>query len=82
MRLNYKRGKLAGVGLLAVGLGVGGLLLALSPFEGGRGSTRLIVAILGPGGTQIFVPLGKTRHMEAHMPGGYRYNPGGAGGSG
>ena len=34
------------------------------------------------GGTQVFVPLGKTRHMGAHMPGGYRYNPGGAGGSG
>jgi RHS repeat-associated protein len=34
------------------------------------------------GGTQVFVPLSKTRHMDAHMPGGYRYNPGGAGGSG
>ena len=55
VRLNYKRGKLAGFGLLAVGLGVGGFLLALSPFEGGRGSTRLIIAILGPVGAQIFV---------------------------
>jgi HNH/Endo VII superfamily nuclease toxin with a HHH motif len=31
------------------------------------------------GGYPITVPLPKTRHLGAHMPGGYRYNPGGAG---
>lgn len=30
-------------------------------------------------GTPVSVPLPATRHMDAHMPGGYRYNPGGPG---
>ena len=30
-------------------------------------------------GTPISVPLPVTRHMDAHMPGGFRYNPGGPG---
>jgi filamentous hemagglutinin len=37
------------------------------------------ISIHHVGGTQVFVPLSKTSHMGAHMPGGYRYNPGGAG---
>jgi RHS repeat-associated protein len=34
------------------------------------------------GGTFPVVPLPKPRHMDAHMPGGTRYNPGGGGTSG
>jgi hypothetical protein len=30
-------------------------------------------------GTPITVPLPATRHLDAHMPGGFRYNPGGPG---
>ena len=30
-------------------------------------------------GAPITVPLPATRHMDAHMPGGFRYNPGGPG---
>jgi hypothetical protein len=30
-------------------------------------------------GYGITVPLAATRHLDAHMPGGYRYNPGGPG---
>ena len=30
-------------------------------------------------GTPITVPLSATRHLDAHMPGGFRYNPGGPG---
>jgi RHS repeat-associated protein len=33
-------------------------------------------------GGLLEVPLPATRHYDAHMPGGYRYNRGGAGGSG
>ncbi|MCY2990852.1 MAG: hypothetical protein NTY19_23695, partial [Planctomycetota bacterium] len=33
-------------------------------------------------GTSISVPLPASRHLDAHMPGGYRYNPGGPGMSG
>jgi HNH/Endo VII superfamily nuclease toxin with a HHH motif len=33
------------------------------------------------GGNPITVPLPATRHLDAHMPGGFRYNPGGPGGS-
>jgi len=31
------------------------------------------------GGLPITVPLPATRHLDAHMPGGFRYNPGGPG---
>jgi len=31
------------------------------------------------GGTPFTVPMPATRHVEAHMPGGFRYNPGGPG---
>ena len=31
------------------------------------------------GGSPITVPLAATRHLDAHMPGGFRYNPGGPG---
>ncbi|MFD0817340.1 RHS repeat-associated core domain-containing protein [Micromonospora zhanjiangensis] len=31
------------------------------------------------GGTKLTVPLPASRHLEAHMPGGFRYNPGGPG---
>lgn len=31
------------------------------------------------GGSGVTVPLSTTRHLNAHMPGGYRYNPGGPG---
>ncbi|WP_225981737.1 LysM peptidoglycan-binding domain-containing protein [Paracidovorax avenae] len=31
------------------------------------------------GGLPVTIPLPATRHMDAHMPGGYRYNPGGPG---
>ncbi len=34
------------------------------------------------GGGPITVPLPASRHIDAHMPGGYRYNPGGSGASG
>jgi RHS repeat-associated protein len=34
------------------------------------------------GGGPITVPLPKSRHLEAHMPGGFRYNPGGPGATG
>jgi RHS repeat-associated protein len=34
------------------------------------------------GGTPITVPLPASRHMDAHMPGGFRRNPGGPGRSG
>jgi HNH/Endo VII superfamily nuclease toxin with a HHH motif len=34
------------------------------------------------GGSPITVPLPASRHIDAHMPGGYRYNPGGPGASG
>lgn len=30
-------------------------------------------------GSPITVPLPATRHLDAHMPGGFRYNPGGPG---
>ncbi|MCG2593198.1 LysM peptidoglycan-binding domain-containing protein [Ramlibacter sp. XY19] len=30
-------------------------------------------------GLPVTIPLPKTRHMDAHMPGGFRYNPGGPG---
>jgi hypothetical protein len=30
-------------------------------------------------GLPVTVPWPKTRHMDAHMPGGFRYNPGGPG---
>jgi hypothetical protein len=30
-------------------------------------------------GLPVTIPLPKTRHMNAHMPGGFRYNPGGPG---
>ncbi len=33
-------------------------------------------------GTPIVVPLPASRHMDAHMPGGFRFNPGGPGTSG
>lgn len=33
-------------------------------------------------GTPIVVPLPATRHLDAHMPGGFRFNPGGPGTSG
>ena len=32
-------------------------------------------------GSVVTIPLPATRHLDAHMPGGYRYNPGGPGGS-
>jgi len=28
-------------------------------------------------GQTLTVPLPDTRHLDAHMPGGFRYNPGG-----
>lgn len=31
------------------------------------------------GGTRLTTPLPASRHLDAHMPGGYRYNPGGTG---
>ncbi len=31
------------------------------------------------GGLPVTVPLPATRHLDAHMPGGFRYNPGGPG---
>lgn len=31
------------------------------------------------GGQSVTIPLPDTRHRDAHMPGGYRYNPGGPG---
>ncbi|WP_448951474.1 hypothetical protein [Labrys neptuniae] len=31
------------------------------------------------GGSPLVIPLPKTRHRDAHMPGGFRYNPGGPG---
>lgn len=34
------------------------------------------------GGYPVTVPLPASRHMAAHMPGGFRYNPGGPGISG
>ena len=34
------------------------------------------------GGNKLGVPLPKTRHIDAHMPGGFRRNPGGPGTSG
>ncbi len=33
-------------------------------------------------GLPITVPLPATRHIDAHMPGGFRFNPGGPGSSG
>ncbi|WP_425305527.1 hypothetical protein [Bremerella cremea] len=33
-------------------------------------------------GTPLTVPLPASRHLDAHMPGGFRYNPGGPGRSG
>ncbi|NEQ42484.1 MAG: tandem-95 repeat protein [Leptolyngbya sp. SIOISBB] len=33
-------------------------------------------------GSSINVPLPRSRHKDAHMPGGYRYNPGGPGQTG
>jgi filamentous hemagglutinin len=33
-------------------------------------------------GTPIVVPLPAMRHLDAHMPGGFRFNPGGPGTSG
>jgi len=30
-------------------------------------------------GSPLTVPLPDTRHLDAHMPGGFRYNPGGPG---
>jgi filamentous hemagglutinin len=33
-------------------------------------------------GGPIAVPLPETRHLDAHMPGGFRYNPGGPGTAG
>jgi filamentous hemagglutinin len=33
-------------------------------------------------GTKLTVPLPESRHLDAHMPGGYRYNPGGPGQTG
>jgi filamentous hemagglutinin len=30
----------------------------------------------------LTVPLPKTRHIDAHMPGGFKNNPGGPGSSG
>ena len=54
-RLNYKRRTLFGAALLLVGLGLAGLLMSLTPFEGRRGIIRLMVSILGPSGAQVFV---------------------------
>lgn len=34
------------------------------------------------GGSPITVPLPASRHLDAHMPGGFRNNPGGPGTSG
>lgn len=34
------------------------------------------------GGGPITAPLPATRHLDAHMPGGFRYNPGGPGATG
>jgi RHS repeat-associated protein len=34
------------------------------------------------GGSPFTVPLPDSRHLDAHMPGGYRYNPGGPGRTG
>jgi RHS repeat-associated protein len=34
------------------------------------------------GGSRLSVPLPASRHKAAHMPGGYRFNPGGPGQSG
>jgi len=31
------------------------------------------------GGYPVTIPLATTRHLDAHMPGGFRYNPGGPG---
>jgi hypothetical protein len=55
VRLNYKRTTLFGAALLLVGLGLAGLLISLTPFEGRRGIIRLMVSILGPSGAQVFV---------------------------
>lgn len=30
-------------------------------------------------GSPLTVPLPDTRHLDAHMPGGFRYNPSGPG---
>jgi RHS repeat-associated protein len=34
------------------------------------------------GGSRLTVPLPASRHVDAHMPGGFRYNPGGPGATG
>jgi hypothetical protein len=55
MRLKYKRETLVALALLVASLGLVGFLVALTPFEGRRGLVRLVVAILGPEGAQVFV---------------------------
>ena len=55
LRLNYRRGFLAGMGLLVIAVGLVTFLLALTPFEGRRGIVRLMVSILGPQGMQALL---------------------------
>ena len=68
---------------------------AAAGFVGGSGSQaslELLAEEIADGGempeqlkgmiNRLTVPLPATRHLDAHMPSGYRYNPGGPGRSG
>lgn len=57
MRLNYNRAKLIGTAMLAVCLGAVTFLFALLPTESARGPLRLVHALLGPTGAQLFLVL-------------------------
>jgi filamentous hemagglutinin len=48
-------------------------------FPGDAGLMGERISIHHIGGGPIGVPLPYSRHLGAHMPGGFRYNPGGPG---
>ena len=54
----------------------------ISAFPGDKALHGEIISPHHVGGYPLTVPLPYSRHLDAHMPGGFRYNPGGPGQSG
>lgn len=51
--------------------------ISVFPEDAGLKGERISMHHIG--GSPVTIPLPATRHLDAHMPGGFRYNPGGPG---
>jgi hypothetical protein len=70
---------LMGLSLMNLPIGAPAPILALSYFPEDAGLLGELITMHHIGGTPITVPLPATRHLNGHMPGGFRYNSGGPG---